>query len=180
MPANSSTIPSDVNDIIPTTIRTTIVSATHVVDIPPLPTPILDVHTATQTDPEPFCLYCQWHEQTWLSQDTERRWRAVLRWEIWNVLKEQLPFIKAWYGNWAVAATKYIFRSIPLMLTTSFMSIFLTCSEIDLLCNPRPHSFPRAVIPFIILANTTLVYVIRIAFVYSILMLLFSYTTKQR
>ena len=71
-------------------------------------------------------------------------------------------------------------RSIPLMLTTSFMSIFLTYSEIDPLCNPRPHSFPRAVIPFIILANTTLIYVIRVAFAYSILMPLFSYITKQQ
>ena len=96
LPANSSLISPDVHDIVPTTIRTTTVSATHVVDIPPLPTPTIDVvHTATQTDPEPFCLYCQWHEQTWLPQDTERRWRAVLHWEIWNVLKDQPPFIKA-------------------------------------------------------------------------------------
>ena len=66
------------------------------------------------------------------------------------------------------------------MLTIPFMSIFLTCSEIDPLCNPQPHSFPRAVIPFIILANTTLVYVIRIAFACSVLTPLFSYTTKQQ
>ena len=179
LPANSPLISSNTHDIIPTTIRTTTVSATHVVDIPPLPTPIVDiVHTATQTDPKPFCLYCQWHEQTWLPQDMEQRWRAVLRREIWNVLKDQLPFIKAWCGNWAAAATEYIFRSIPLMLTTSFMSIFLTCSEIDPLYNPRPHSFPRAVIPFIILANTTLIYVICVAFVCGILTPLFSYITK--
>ena len=96
LPANSPLISSDAHDIVPTTIRTTTVSATHVVDIPPLPLLTVDVvHTATQTDPEPFCLYCQWHEQTWLPQDTERRWRAVLRREIWNVLKDQLPFIKA-------------------------------------------------------------------------------------
>ena len=129
---------------------------------------------------KPFCLYCQWYEQTWLPQDIEQRWRVILRREIWNVLKEQPPFIKAWCGNWAVAATKYIFCSIPLMLTTPFISIFFTYSEIDPLCNPRPHSFPRAVIPFIILANTTLIYIIRVTFAYSILTPLFSYTTKQQ
>ena len=59
------------------------------------------------------------------------------------------------------------------------MSISLTCSEIDPLCNPRPHSFPRAVIPFIVLANTTLIYMIRVTFACSVLMPLFSYTTKQ-
>ena len=60
LPANPSLIPPDVHDIIPTTIRTTTVSATHVVDIPPTTTPIVDiVHAATQTDPEPFYLYCQ-------------------------------------------------------------------------------------------------------------------------
>ena len=181
LPPNPALISSDAHDIIPTTIRTTTVSATHVVDIPPPPTlPVDVVHAATQTDPEPFCLYCQWHEHTWLPQDTERRWRAVLRREIWNVLKDQPSFIKAWCGNWAAATTEYIFRSIPLMLTSSFMSIFLACSEIDPLCNPRPHSFPHAVIPFIVLANTTLVYVIRVAFVCGVLTPLCSYTTKQR
>ena len=60
------------------------------------------------------------------------------------------------------------------------MSIFFTYSEIDPLCNPRPYSFPRAVIPFIILANTTLVYMIRVAFASGVLTPLFSYTTKQR
>ena len=65
LPVNSSLIPSDVHDIIPMTIRITTVLATHVVDIPPLLTLTVDVvYTATQTDPEPFCLYCQWHEQT--------------------------------------------------------------------------------------------------------------------
>ena len=105
---------------------------------------------------------------------------TILYYEIWNVFKEQPPFIKAWYGNWAAAATEYIFCLILLMLTTPFMSIFFTCSEIDPLCNPRPHLFPRAVIPFIVLANTTLIYVIRVTFACGVLTPLFLYTTKQR
>ena len=60
LPANPPLISSDAHDIVPTTIRTTTISATHVVDSPPSPTPTVDVvHIATQTDPEPFCLYCQ-------------------------------------------------------------------------------------------------------------------------
>ena len=52
--ANPPLTSSDAYNIVPTTIRTTTVSATHVVDIPPSLTPPVDVvHTATQTDPSP-------------------------------------------------------------------------------------------------------------------------------
>ena len=179
--SSSVIVPLTDHDIVSTPTRPTNVPTSRIIDTPEQPTTTVNTeNVSTQTDPLPFCLYCQWHEQTWLPRDTEHRWRTAIRREIWVLLKEQPPFIRSWCGNWAAATTECIYRSIPLMLTTPFMSLFYACNNLDPLCNPRLHSLPRSVIPVVILTHTTLVYVIRVAFACGVLTPLFSYTTQQR